>query len=69
MSEELLEIIKPIIEPRIVLREQKAWDNGIKTGIVGGVKMLREIGCEESRIRTMIVEQYNLTAEEADKYL
>ncbi len=69
MSEELLEIIQPIIEPRILLREQKALDSGIKTGIAGAVKMLRKMGCEDSKIETMIMEQFNLTAEEANGYL
>ena len=65
MSEELLEIVKPIIEPHILLREQKALD----MGITGAVRMLRDIGCEDGKIKTMITEQYNLTAEEANRYL
>ncbi len=73
MSEELLEIIQPIIEPRILLREQKALDSGIKTGIktgiAGAVKMLREMGCEDSKIKTMIMAQFDLTSEEANEYL
>lgn len=31
MSEELLEIVKPIIEPQILLREQNAFEKGMKS--------------------------------------
>lgn len=33
ISEELLEIVKPIIEPQILLREQSALEKGMKSGI------------------------------------
>lgn len=34
MSEELLEIVKPIIEPQILLREQNALEKGIQGAVV-----------------------------------
>lgn len=36
MSKELLEIVKPIIEPQILLREQNALEKGIQKGIKKG---------------------------------
>ena len=85
MSEELLEMIKPLIEPKILLRVQaaenegmkkgmnegmrKGMNEGIKKGIQGAIAMLRGTGCNDDQIKIMITEQYGLTPEEADGYL
>ena len=85
MSEELLEMIKPLIEPKILLRVQaaenegmkkglnegmrKGLNEGIKKGIQGAIAMLRGTGCNDDQIKIMITEQYGLTPEEADGYL
>lgn len=56
MSEELLEILKPIIEPKIVLREKKALEKGIK----GTVEALRYFGHDNMQIKEGIQRQYDL---------
>ena len=38
MSEELLEMIKPLIEPKILLRVQAAENEGMKKGMNEGMK-------------------------------
>jgi len=69
MSEELLEIVKPIIEPQILLREQNALEQGMKKGIKGAVDILRDIGREDSEIKTIIMKKYSLTEKDAIEYL
>lgn len=66
MSEELLEIVKPIIEPHILLREQNALEKGI---IKGAVDILRDIGRGDSEIKTIIMNKYNLTEKDASEYV
>ena len=73
MSEELLEIVKPIIEPQILLREQNALEKGIKTGmekgIQGAVSILRNFGRKEDEIKSIIMQTYSLTDKDASNYL
>lgn len=57
MSEELLEILKPVIEP---VR---------KEGIKVTVDALREFGHKNNEIKTVIIEKYGLTEEDADSFL
>ena len=65
MSEELLEILKPIIEPKIILREQQARKEAIKAA----VGLLRNFGHSEKEIEYAIMEQYRLSEEEAELYM
>ena len=64
MSEELLEIVKPIIEPQILLREQSALEKGMKSGmekgIRGAVDILRDFGHRDTEIKTIIMKKYSL---------
>ena len=82
MSEELLEIVKPIIEPQILLREQNALEKGMEKGIEkgmekgmekgiikGAVDTLRDFGRADAEIKTIIMQKYGLTENDAGKYL
>lgn len=69
MSEELLEIVKPIIEPQILLREQSALEKGMEKGIRGAVDILRELGHRDTEIKTIIMKKYRLTEKDANEYL
>ncbi len=77
MSEELLEIVKPIIEPQILLREQNALEKGIKSGmekgmekgIRGAVDILRDFGRGDDEIKTLIMQKYGLTEKDVSEYL
>ena len=82
MSEELLEIVKPIIEPQILLREQNALEKGMEKGIEkgmekgmekgiikGAVDTLRDFGRADAEIKTIIMQKYSLSENDAGKYL
>lgn len=77
MSEKLLEIVKPIIEPRILVMKQEALregiergiEQGIERGIRGTVDILRNLGQKDPDIKNIITKQYNLSNEEADSFL
>lgn len=70
MSEELLEIVKPIIEPQILLREQHALELGMEKGIIKGtVDTLRDFGRRDAEIKTIIMQKYGLSENDADEYL
>ena len=70
MSEELLEIVKPIIEPQILLREQNALEKGMEKGIIKGtVDTLRDFGRKDAEIKTIIMKKYSLSEKNADEYL
>lgn len=57
MSEELLEILKPIAEP------QRKKDIRIM------IDTLRELGHQDSKIKMIIMEKYELSEENADLFL
>ncbi len=65
MSEELLEILKPIIEPRMILAEQQVR----KEDIEGTVNILRNFRHSDKEIKCAIMEQYQLSEEEAESYM
>lgn len=65
MSEELLEILKPIIEPKMILREQKGLEQGIK----GTVEALRYLGHDNIVIKETIKRQYHLSEEAVERYM
>ncbi len=43
--------------------------NGLKEGISGAVSLLREMGLDETTILKKISEQYDISTEQAEKYL
>ena len=43
--------------------------NGLKEGISGAVSLLKEMGLDETAISEKICEQYNISTEQAKKYL
>lgn len=57
MSKELLEILKPVIEP--------VWMESIKVT----VDALREFGHKNEEIKAVIMEKYRVTEKEADSFL
>ena len=61
MSEALMEIMKPIIEP--MLQQQ------VRQDIQGMVVVLRKLGHDDLVIKNSIKEQYSLSEEEALQYL
>ena len=65
MSEELLEILKPIIEPRMILAKQQVR----KEDIEGTVNILRNFRHSDKEIKCAIMEQYQLSEEEAESYM
>ena len=65
MSQALLDIMKPIIEPQLRLREEA----GLKKGIQGTVKVLRNLGHSDAEIKMIIQQQYNLSSEEIEEYM
>lgn len=62
MSEALLEMVAPIIEPILQQREESAR-------IQGAVSLLYDFGHQDAEIKAAIMRKYNITAEEADNYL
>ena len=69
MSQALLDIMKPIIEPQLRLREEAGMKVGIKKGIQGTVKVLRDLGHSDAEIEMIIQQQYNLSSEEIEEYM
>ena len=70
MSNELLELLEPIIEPKIVLREQKAGiEQGIEQGIQGAADLLRDAGFNKIDIKSAIMKRYELDEKSAEKFL
>ena len=73
MSQALLDIMKPIIEPQLRLREEAGLEAGmkvgIKKGIQGAVKMLRNLGHSDAEIKKIIQQQYSLSSEEIEEYM
>lgn len=61
MSGALLELVEPLILEREKNAEQK--------GILGAVDALRSFGHSDEEIKTGIMKSYNLSEEEAEKYL
>ncbi len=73
VSEALLEIIEPLIEPQILLREEAAkktgWEEGLEKGIQGTVDVLHDLGHEDAEIRQIIRKKYGLSDGEAAEYI
>lgn len=69
MSQALLKMMEPIIEPQLRLRKEEGLEEGLKRGIQGTVKVLRDLGYGDTDIENIIRRQYNLSAEETNQYM
>ena len=75
MSEALLEIMTPFIEPIIIIqqREAKMLEEGRREGREEGIRetiyVLRNFGHLDGEIRTVIAKRYGLSSEEVENYM
>ena len=77
MSEALLEMMAPVIEPILQQREEIARQRGMNQGISEGmaqgiqgtISILREFGHEDAEIQASVMKEYGLSLEEAERYL
>ena len=81
VSQALLEIVEPLIKPRLLLIEEEAEKVGIEKGIKEGIKegikkgiqctvdVLHDLGHDDDEIRQIIQKKYDLPDEEAAEYL
>ncbi len=60
----MCQALMEIMEPQLLLREKA----GLQKGIQGAVEMLRKLGHEDQEIKATIMEEYGLSAKEADGY-
>ena len=84
MCEALMEIMEPEIRLREkALKEaaiqkgiqegiqkgmQEGIQEGIQKGIQGSVHMLRKLGHQDNEIKALLLSEYDLSAEEAERY-
>ena len=76
-EESMYEALMEIMEPQIIIREQAAMKAGVQQGVKQGeqqgiylmVDALKDFGHSETEIKRTIMEKYNITEEEAEKYL
>ena len=76
----MCQALMEIMEPQLLLRDeekinegiqkgiQKGMQKGMQKGIRGAIDMLRKFGQGEEEIKGMIMEEYGLSAEEAEEY-
>ncbi len=64
-DESMYEALMEIMEPKIQLREKAV----LRKGIQGAVNLLRNVGQGDDMIKAAIMEQYNLTEDEAEEYV
>ena len=69
MSQALLEIVEPLIKPRLLLAEETAKKKGLQEGIQGAAEVLRDLGHEDTEIRQIIQKKYSLSEKETVEYL
>lgn len=73
VSQALLEIVEPLIKPRLLLIEEEAEKVGIEKGIKKGIQctvdVLHDLGHGDDEIRQIIQKKYDLLDEEAAEYL
>ena len=65
----MCQALMEIMEPELLLKKQEGLKEGLKKGISGTVETLREFGHGDLDIKNAIMQRYELTAEEAEKYL
>ena len=76
MCQALLEIMEPEIRIIEKEREEAGWQKGMekgiqqgmRQGIQGAIDMLRKLGYQEEKIKSSIMEGYQLSVEEAEEY-
>ena len=67
---DMCQALMEIMEPQLLLREQKGIEKGIEKGrIEGTVDTLREFGHGDLEIKNVIMQRYGLSMEEAEEYL
>ena len=71
---DMCQALMEIMEPQLLLREQKGIEKGIekaleKGRIEGTVDTLREFGHGDLEIKNVIMQRYGLSKEEAEEYL
>ena len=71
---DMCQALMEIMEPQLLLREQKGIEKGIEKGlekgrIEGTVDTLREFGHGDLEIKNVIMQRYGLSKEEAEEYL
>ena len=76
----MCQALMEIMEPQLLLRDeekinegiqkgiQKGMQKGMQKGIQGAIDMLRKFGHGEEEIKGMIMEEYGLSAKEAEEY-
>ena len=75
-DDHMCEALMEIMEPEIRLREkalkeaaiQKGIQEGIQKGMQGSVHMLRKLGHQDNEIKALLLSEYDLSAEEAERY-
>lgn len=65
----MCEALMEIMEPQLQQREQTGIREGLRMGIQGTVDALREFGHSDCEIKATIIRKYDLSDEEAEKYL
>ena len=69
MSGLLLELAEPLIQEREKNAEIRGRQEGRREGIIGTVDALQKFGHNYEEIKTWIMKNYDLSEEEAEKYL
>lgn len=69
MSGLLLELVEPLIQERERSAEIRGRKEGRREGIIGTVDALQKFGHNYEEIKTWIMKNYDLSEEEAEKYL
>ncbi|MCI9080474.1 MAG: hypothetical protein HFH68_16465 [Lachnospiraceae bacterium] len=65
----LLELAEPLIKEKEKEAEIRGRQKGRQQGIIGTVDILHSLGHNDEEIKTGIMKSYNLSEEEAEKYL
>ena len=77
----MCQALMEIMEPQLLLRDEEKISEGIQRGIEKGMKkgmqkgiygtidVLRKFGHEKEEIKAAIMEEYGLSAQEAEEYL
>ena len=65
----MCEALMEIMEPWLLQKQKEAEKKGREKVIRISVEVLRDIGQEDTGIKTILVEKFGLTVEAADEYL
>ena len=69
VNEALLEVMSPLIEPQILLRERKAKNEGERKGIQGAINILRNLKYSDAEIEEKVMQEFSISQKEAEEYL